>query len=91
MPERKYRSGMEAIPGHVAAGRLLNANGGRAASAFKALGIIDIETADDYLLDLAVAALNKPSHGDRISAICEVAELFALTMVMGDREKRQEE
>jgi hypothetical protein len=91
MPERTYRSGMEAIPGHVAAGKLLNANGGKAAAAFKALGIIDIETADDYLTDLAVAALKKPDYGDRISAICEVAELFALTMVMGDREQRRED
>ncbi len=86
--KRRYRSGMERIPGHVAAARLLNRCSGLHRAAWNALEIFDLTTAHEYLDDLAKAALNKPSEAEQVEAIEEVATLFALTAVMADRERR---
>jgi hypothetical protein len=91
VPERRYREGLEGIPGHVAAGRLLNGSYGSQRAAWAKLGIFDLDTADEYLTDLAKAALNKGSESEQIDGIIEVAELFALTAVLADRERRQED
>jgi len=91
MSERRYRSGLEGIPGHIAAGKLLNRSNGSHVAAWNELEIFDLDTAHDYMAEQAKAALNRWSEAERIDGICEVATMFALTAVMADRERRRED
>jgi hypothetical protein len=91
VPERRYREGMERVPGHVAAGKLLNGNHGSHKAAWEALGIFDMETAQLYMQDQAKAALEKGGEPEQVAAIIEVSTMFALTAVLADRERRAED
>lgn len=89
--DRTYREGMDMVPGHTAAGRLMNRFHGNARAAWDSLGIFDLETADEYLGDPARAAVNRSERERRIDGVIEVAQMFALTAVLADRERRRED
>lgn len=92
MAKREYREGMDAVPGHTAAARLLNKHSGSHRGAWDSLEIFDLDTADDYLADLALKVAGMTGGVDqRAKKIIELAEMFALTSVLADRENRKAE
>ncbi len=98
MAERRYREGVDHVPGHLAAAKLLNKHGGSHVGAWNSLEIFDFEAAKEYMEDQSAAAIGISLKGvpkgrdvERMDKIFEVASLFALTAVMADRERREQE
>lgn len=83
---------MEGVPGHVAAGKLLNRHSGNHRAAWDSLDIFSLDTADEYLVEPAKAAAERTGGVEqRVDGVIEVATMFAMTAVLADRERRRED
>jgi hypothetical protein len=78
------RDDVDHIPGVLAAQRRITANASRAFPAFNSLGVLDVETAFEYMeRPLKAIGLPKDAH----QAVMLVMLSFGMTMVEAERER----